>query len=464
MKKKKNIIGPIIALILVIAVIVVCVLYGMGKLNLSGGTPKDRVYVEKVSSLNNSYNFAGNTYMGVVETQDTLSVPKASDRDIEKTLVKVGDHVNAGDVLFEYSVSDLNATITQLGYDIQNANMDLKDLEEDLKKAIDDKALIGTDKDPQTDAFGEFGYETLESRRDEADNRIEAIKISIQQKKNNIASLESQVNQSKSKIANSQVKATMTGIIETINDGTSDNSNTNAYIVILSEGAYRIKGKVNEQNVFSVAVDMPVTIRSRVERDKVWNGKITRIDMKPEEENNNNGFFYDGGDQSNKSTKYPFYVELDDANNTDLLLGQHVYIELGEVQQSSVDKSQGVWLNDYYISYDDETGEPYVWVADSRMKLKKQKVTLGQIDETTSQYEITSGLSADDYICYPTNILYEGVKCVTNADDVDYSSPMYNQEPEGDFIPEGDFMPEGVTGEGVMIEDATTTFEGVPIQ
>lgn len=431
---KKKIVIPIIIGVIVIAFGIVGALIATGKISF-GASAKDRVYVTKVSKVEQEYSFGGNTYMGIVETQDTLSVAKASDREIAKTFVKVGDHVNAGDELFEYAISDLNETITQLGYDIQNANMDLKDLEESLKKAIEDKSLIGTDKDPQIDSFGPYGYENLQSRLDEADNQIEAIKISIKQKQNSIASLNSQVSQAKSKIENSKVTAGMTGIIKTVNDGTSDNANTNAYIVIMSDGSYRIKGKINEQNVYSISVDMPVTVRSRVDKDKVWAGKITRIDNKPEEGNTGGGFYGDGGDSSGKSSKYPFYVELDN-NNTELLLGQHVYIELGTSAQNV--KKEGVWLPSYYIEYDEKSGEPFVWAADHSMKLKRRYITLGEMDMDTFKYEVVEGLKNDDYVCFPTTFLYEGVKCVTSESEVDYSSPMYNQNMDG--VPEDGMM------------------------
>ena len=48
------------------------------------------------------------------------------------------------------------------------------------------------------------------------------------------------------------------------------------------------------------------------------------------------------------------------------------------------------------------------------------------------EYEIKSGLSEDDLIAFPMQGLYEGVTAVTNMEEVDYSSPLYNQESTDD--------------------------------
>ena len=69
-----------------------------------------------------------------------------------------------------------------------------------------------------------------------------------------------------------------------------------------------------------------VTIHSRVD-DQVWTGTISKIDTENKaQENNANSYYYgDMGSGSEQTTKYYFYVALDDA--TGLLLGQHVYLE-----------------------------------------------------------------------------------------------------------------------------------------
>lgn len=63
-----------------------------------------------------------------------------------------------------------------------------------------------------------------------------------------------------------------------------------------------------------------------------------------------------------------------------------------------------------------------------RKRLEKRYVELGEYDEDLAEYEILSGLSLDDYITWPMEGLYEGVTTVTDVSEVDYSSPLYNQD------------------------------------
>lgn len=50
--------------------------------------------------------------------------------------------------------------------------------------------------------------------------------------------------------------------------GMTGESSQNAFITILSTGAYRIKGTVNEMNVGSIIEGEPVIIRSRVDETR----------------------------------------------------------------------------------------------------------------------------------------------------------------------------------------------------
>ena len=58
-----------------------------------------------------------------------------------------------------------------------------------------------------------------------------------------------------------------------------DGSDSSAFITILSTGAYRVKGKVNEQNRDSIVPGEAVIIRSRVDSSKTWKGTMGSIDM-----------------------------------------------------------------------------------------------------------------------------------------------------------------------------------------
>ncbi len=82
---------------------------------------------------------------------------------------------------------------------------------------------------------------------------------------------------------------------------------------ILTVGDYRVKGTVNETNVYSLSEGQSVILRSRVDETKTWTGTIEKIDTENKQANNNN-MLYDGSNSDNQSSKYPFYVKLDSAD------------------------------------------------------------------------------------------------------------------------------------------------------
>ena len=186
-------------------------------------------------------------------------------------------------------------------------------------------------------------------------------------------------------------------------DSSSDSS---AFITILSTGAYRVKGKINEQNRDSIVPGESVIIRSRVDSSKTWKGTMGSIDVNNGSSDSSDSDDYSmmGGssDDQTTSTSYPFYVELDSSDG--LMLGQHVYIERDIGQDEQKD---GLWISDYYI-VDADTNEPYVWAANDKKKLEKRYVTLGKHDDDLEEYEIVDGLTKKDSIAFPTDALQEG--------------------------------------------------------
>ena len=155
-----------------------------------------------------------------------------------------------------------------------------------------------------------------------------------------------------------------------------------------------------------------------------------------------------------KATKYPFYVSLDSTDG--LMMGQHLFIELDEGQMEA---KEGIWLFEGYIVKEDE--KSYVWAANANNKLEKREVELGEYDESLSEYEILSGLTDEDAIAFPMDGLYEGVTTVTDASEVDYDAPLYNQGgeededmPAGDMIDGGGMSEEDFMGEdGEMMDE-----------
>ncbi len=375
---------------------------------LQEGNSKDRVFVEKVSLVMNQYTGVSNRYNGTVESQDTFEVSVDANRKINEIKVEVGELVEEGQTLVTYDTNELKMQIAQ-------ANLEVESINNDIENYNKQKETLAQERDKAADSE-KFSYTT----------QIQNIENSIAQKQFDLESKQLEISKYQKQMNESSVKSKVSGVVREINEkGTDANGNTAPFMTILKTGEYRVKGSIDEQNIWMLADGQPVVIRSRVDETKTWKGKIALIDTeKPQSQGNSNSNMYmpEGG-EAMTATKYPFYIELESADG--LILGQHVYIELDNGQEQV---KEGLWLYGSYIIQDEE--KPYVWVANDKDQLEKRYIELGEYDAEMDEYEIVSGLSGNDYITWPMQGLYEGVTTVTDEAEVDHSSPLYNQEPE----------------------------------
>lgn len=368
------------------------------------GSSEDKVYVEKVSRIMNQYAGVSNRYNGVVETQDSYEVNVDSSRTISEIKVEVGDEVEEGQTLVTYDTSDLTMKIEQ-------AKLEL----EGIQNEIDNY-------NKQIDTLTKEMEKVDESERYDYTTQIQNIQNSIAQKQFDMESKKLEISKEQKQVSSSSVVSKVAGVVKEINEkGVDSNGNSAPFMTILQTGEYRIKGSIDEQNVWMLSEGQEVVIRSRVDGTKTWSGTIGKIDTESPQQGNDNSYYStsSAGDTQSAS-KYPFYVDLDSVDG--LILGQHVYIELDQGQE---EVKEGLWLYGSYIVQDEDT--PYVWAANEKNRLEKRYIELGEYDADMDEYEIVSGLAEDDYIAWPMSGLYEGVTTVTDEAEVDYSSPLYNQ-------------------------------------
>ena len=65
-------------------------------------------------------------------------------------------------------------------------------------------------------------------------------------------------------------------------------------MTILATGDYRVKGSIDEQNVYNLSVGQAVVVRSRVDETMTWTGTISAIDTESKIENNNDIYENEG--------------------------------------------------------------------------------------------------------------------------------------------------------------------------
>lgn len=355
-----------------------------------GGGDKDAVSVQQVSSLVTVNVSGNNRYSGIVEAQKIQKVKKSSKKKVKKCYVKEGDTVRKGEALFTYDT-------TSIQLELESAQLELEKMKSEISSY--DTQIAELEKERQKASSDEklsYSLEIQEAQLDKAEAQY-----NYQTKQKDYEKL-----QKSSK--KTTVYAKINGIVQSVGSDSSDDedSSSDVYISILQTGSYRVKGTISETNMRSLEEGGAVQVISRVDDSETWSGTVSEIKQDSGSDSSGNDD-YDDGSSGESATKYTFYVDLDDPSG--LMLGQHVYIQLGE-DDSADETAEGFALSAAYLSQDEDGGW-YVWKS-NRKKLVKQTVTVGDYSEYDDTYMILDGLTEDDYIAFPDEGLEEGDKTV----------------------------------------------------
>lgn len=392
--KKKQIIIIGAALVVVAAAGVIFAVVRKG--GSSGSDAGNSIYVDSVAELCGlgSGNGLTDRFSGIVEPQKTWDIQVSSDKTVEEILVKEGDEVKVGDDLFTYNTEEMEDNLAQAEIELDRLANEIAQTNEQIASLKKEKASAGAD--------AQLSYTT---QINTAENEVKRNEYEQKSKQMEIEKL-------KNSIANATVTSELDGVVKSINaSGSSDvnsmTGETEAFMTILATGDFRVKGTVNEQNMSAIVEGQAVIVHSRV-NDTTWAGTLTSVDLENPEKNDSM-MYYSSDGSTDSSSNYPFYVELESAEG--LMLGQHVYIEMDYGQN---EEREGIWLDSYYIIQEDD--KAYVWAANSKDKMEKRSVTLGEFDEEMQQYQIVDGLTEDDYIAFPDESIKEGDNAVKNVD------------------------------------------------
>ncbi|MGM9538783.1 MAG: efflux RND transporter periplasmic adaptor subunit [Candidatus Onthomonas sp.] len=402
-------------------------------------------------------DLAGNSqYGGVVEAKATVKVNKDDNKTVDECFVEVGDEVQEGDPLFTYDTDALELTVSSAELEVEQIQNSIVSYENQIKELEKEKK--------KASSSDKLSY-TLQIQEAEL-NKAEA-EYNLKQKQAELARLKETMDET-------EVTAPVSGIIQAVNsEGSSNNdyygysSTDNSYITIMETGTYRIKGTVGEEAARSLYAGMEVTACSRTDSTQTWHGVIESVNTSAaEEQNQDSGYYYDGSN-GQSSAKYAFYVTLD--NSDGLLIGQHVYLKVGE--DAAEAESEGIYLPSGYLVDLLDSGAS-VWADNGKGKLELRKVTLGAYSEELDEYEITDGLTLEDYIAYPDDTLKEGMSVVkyddssfTGTDDGEYyEDGAYVDGGEyyenGAYVDGGEYYEDGVYAEGGEYYEDSAYAEG----
>ena len=341
--------------------------------NESGG-----VYVQSVEELSGLGGIApGDRFAGVVVSENVCEIQKDEDKTIAELLVKEGDDVQEGDVLFSYDTDQL-----QLGLDKQRLEL------EQLKATIENyKAQIEDLKKDEAKASG--------SNKLQYTIQIQSLQVDLKEAELNLVAKEKEVAQTEAMLANAEVTAPVTGRITAINESGYDNyGNPLPYISIQQAGSYRIKGVLGELQRGGIMEGTRMKIVSRTDENQVWYGTVTLVDYESPYQGSEMDMYYGNStDEMSSSSRYPFYVELE--NRDGLRLGQHIYMEV----DAGEEEIPALAISGAFLCYNDD-GSVYVW-AEKNGRLEKRPVTTGEYNFMLDTVEILEGLTEEDYIAFP---------------------------------------------------------------
>ena len=348
-------------------------------------------------------------FAGVVVSENAVEITRDTDKQIEELYVAVGDTVRINEKLFEYDTDTLSLTIDKQELEMDKLEQQIKDLKTQVTNL---EKQIKSEKDKNVKA-------TLELS-------LRSVNADLTQATYDKDSLKAEINYNKNMLKNAVVRSPIKGTVRAIDE------NGTPYITIQQDGAYQVKGILNEMSLNAGIMEgVSVTILSRIDSTAYWTGQVNLVDYANAGSNEYDNMF-GGSDGMSTSTSYPFYITLDDTDG--LLLGQHVYIQMAAaaVQDDLLRIPEGYIMD---IAVDEATFLTVgaVWGVDMEKKtLTRVSVTLGEYDPVYGTYVILEGITAADYIANPADPGVKEGAAVTLRSDLEY---MGQTEPAETTVP-----------------------------
>lgn len=362
---------------------------------LSGCGNDTAVYVQSVKTLSGMGGIApGDRFAGIVVSEHVAEVQKDGEKTIAELLVKEGDDVKEGDPLFSYDTEELQLTLDKQQLELEQLKASIENYESQIKQLEKERGWVtGSDKLQYT-------------------IQIQSTQVDLKEAELNLKTKEAEVAKSEDILENATVTAPVTGRVQAVNENGTDNyGNPLPYISIQQSGSYRVKGILGELQRGGIMEGTRLKATSRTNEAQFWMGTVSLVDYENPTQENSNNYYAMSADEMTTSSKYPFYVELESTDG--LILGQHVYLEMAV----EAGETAGVPISMAFVSYE-EDGTPYVW-AESRGRLEKRSITLGEMNDMMGTVDILEGLTEEDYIAFPDPELCRQGAATTHAAPVE---------------------------------------------
>ncbi|MBQ7099450.1 MAG: efflux RND transporter periplasmic adaptor subunit [Oscillospiraceae bacterium] len=353
-------------------------------LMLPGCGGKPQIDVEQASMLTTAVT-SSDKFAGVVVSENVIEIDRDTEQKLDELYVAVGDVVRVNEKLFEYDTDSLSLTVDKQQLEMDKLTQQIKDL---TTQKTNLEKQIKKEKDKNTKA-------TLELT-------LRSVTADLTQANYDKKTLQAEINYNKDMLKDAVVRSPIKGVVRSIDE------NGSPYITIQQDGAFQVKGSLNELSLNAGIMEgVGVTILSRTDPTAFWTGTVTLVDYNTTEDENSDNMFGGYVDPMASSTSYPFYITLDSTDG--LLLGQHVYIQISAAGiGDELLRIPESYIQD--IATDEETWMTTgsVWGVDMEtMTLVKLPVTLGEYDPTYGTYVILDGITPESFLADPAD---KGVK------------------------------------------------------
>ena len=231
-------------------------------LALTGCGAKTQVNVEQASMLTTAVT-SSDKFAGMVVSENVVEIERDTEQKLDEVYVAVGDTVRVNEKLFEYDTDTLSLTIDKQQLEIDKLTQQIKDLttqKTNIEKQIkEEKAKKKNKQNAELLATLDLNLRTVTA--DLTDHNY---------KKN---SLQAEMNYNKDMLKNAAVRSPIKGIVRSINESGSP------YITIQQDGAFQVKGMLNELSLNAGIMEgVGVTILSRTDPTAFWTGTVTQVD------------------------------------------------------------------------------------------------------------------------------------------------------------------------------------------
>ena len=361
-------------------------------LGLTGCGKQTQINAEQAGMLTIAAT-SSDKFAGVVVSENAVEITRDTEKQISELFVAVGDTVRVNEKLFEYDTDTLSLTIDKQELELDKLEQQIKDQttqKKSIEKQITDlEKQIKKTKDKTEKA-------ELQNQLSTQQMLLQSANIDLTTANYEKKTLQAEITYNKNMLKNAVVRSPIKGTIRSIDE------NGTPYITIQQAGAFQVKGTLNELSLNAGIMEgTSVTVLSRVDPTQFWTGTVTLVDYNAGGSNEQDSMFGNMGDGMSTATSYPFYITLD--NTDDLLLGQHVYIQISAAAiGDDLLRIPEAYVMD--IVMDEETWftTGSVWSVNmDTLTLTRTTVTLGEYDPTYGTYVILEGITAESYLADP---------------------------------------------------------------